>query len=400
MKILTINAGSSSLKAQYFVDLHPIATILMEKIAQNSGTTHIISDGDKESIDTPLPNHHEALMVLFGILRSRGILESIDTLDGIVHRVVHGGSLFCEPTLITGGVLESIRSLIPLAPLHNPANLEGMEVIHHHYPHIQQVAVFDTAFHQSMPPHAFTYPIPYELTTTHHIRRYGFHGSSHAYLAKEASRLLNTPLSSLNLITLHLGNGASITAIEGGKSVDTSMGFTPLEGLMMGTRSGDIDPAIIFHLSRTHGMSIDEIDTLLNKKSGLLGVAGSSDMRDILSGVAQGDPQCTLAFDIAIYRIIKYIGAYFVVLGRVDGIVFSGGIGENAPLVRERIATLLAQPLGVALDPTQNAIRSSIPRPIHHPTSRIALLLIPTNEELEMAREAQKILKIFSELES
>ncbi len=394
MKILTLNSGSSSIKSQYFIDERHIATILIEKIGQSSATSHIVYDAHEEIVERHLPNHHKALQMLFEVLGSHGILENIDALDAVVHRVVHGGDIFTEPALVTDEVLETIYSLIPLAPLHNPANLEGMQIIHRDHPHIPQVAVFDTSFHQSMPAEAYTYPLPHELCAHKHIRRYGFHGSSHAYLAKEAARFLDIPLQKLDIITLHLGNGASAAAIKGGRSIDTSMGFTPLEGLMMGTRSGDIDPAIIIHLSRSHGMSIEQIDTLLNKKSGLLGVAGSSDMRDVIEGAERGDPLCSLALDIYIYRIVKYIGAYFVILGRLDAIVFSGGIGEHSPLIRQRIADRLAEPLGITIDKELNGIRDHAERTLHTPDSRIALAVIPTNEELEMAREARRVLEV------
>ena len=307
------------------------------------------------------------------------------------HRVVHGGNTFSKPVRIDEEVIRAIDALIPLAPLHNPANLEGIEILYRQYPKLAQVAVFDTAFHQSMPEYSYLYPLPYALSQMSHIRRYGFHGTSHYYVAKEAAHLLQKELSALNLITIHLGNGASMTAIKDGKSIDTSMGFTPLEGLMMGTRSGNIDPAIIPYLVRTQDLSVDEIDTILNKESGLKGICGSNDMREVLQGVSDNDPKSKLALDMYVYRIKKYIGAYTVALGKVDAIVFTAGIGEHASKVRELVCDGLYESIGLEIDKKKNEEGA---REIQSQRSKIKLFIIATDEELEIAFQTEEILSV------
>ena len=290
-------------------------------------------------------------------------------------------------------MIEAIRSLIPLAPLHNPANLKGIEVIGKIDPNLPQVAVFDTAFHQTMPEYAALYPIPYELYQSSGIRRYGFHGTSHAYVAKEAAIMIGKDMDKLNLITLHLGNGASAAAIKAGKSIDTSMGLTPLEGLMMGTRCGDIDPAIIPFLSRNNKMDIDTIDKMLNKESGLKGICGTNDMREVVMQAEQNDTLSSLALEMYSYRIKKYIGAYSAVLGRVDAIVFTGGIGEHAAKVREMVCEGLEESIGLKLDTIKNEAASTKNRSIQKLKSKIQLFVIPTNEELEIVLQTEKIIK-------
>ncbi len=391
MKILVINAGSSSLKCQYFVHQKSVALAMVERIGEESSYSQVQYQGKTFTHTLPICDHQEALEILLHLLQESHAIASIDEIDAIGHRVVHGGSIFTEPTPITAKVIAQIRALIPLAPLHNPANLKGIEIIAQRYPKIPQVAVFDTAFHQSIPQYASLYPIPYRLYEESKIQRYGFHGTSHAYVAKEASLLMGQALKNLNLISLHLGNGASITAIQGGKSIDTSMGFTPLEGLMMGTRCGDIDPAILPFLSRHHGMSMDMIDTMLNKESGLKGICGSNDMREILSKVTQNDPRSTLALTMYIHKIKKYIGAYTVLLGRVDAIIFTGGIGEHAPQVREIICANMQDSIGLDIAPLPNQ-STEIPQEIHSKQSKIKIFVIPTNEELEIAVQTQKSL--------
>ena len=303
---------------------------------------------------------------------------------GIGHRVVHGGEMFHQPTLINETVLEGIRKMIPLAPLHNPAYLAGIEITLQHAANIPQVAVFDTAFHQSIPVHAFLYALPKALYEQQQVRRYGFHGTAHHYVAKQAAKFLNKPLSSLNMIVLHLGNGASATAIQQGQSVDTSMGMTPLEGLVMGTRSGDIDPAIPYYLSQNKAMSNKEIDTMLNKQSGLKGLCGENDMRTVHHKANTGDDEAQLALDIYCYRIKKYIGAYFAILGRVDALVFTGGIGENDVYVREKTCTGLEM-LGIDINPQKNRQKNTTTRDISKKDEGVSVLVIPTNEELEIA---------------
>ena len=392
MKILVLNSGSSSIKCQYFIDQKSIASVLVERIGEEESHSQINYADKKESGNASIADHHQALNTILSLLMKSKVLTSIDELDAIGHRVVHGGEVFQEPTLINEEVIETIRSLIPLAPLHNPANLEGLEVLHNTYPNLLQVAVFDTAFHQSMPEHAYTYPIPYKLSKASNIRRYGFHGTSHAYVAKEAAKMLNKELNSVNLITLHLGNGASVTAIKAGQSIDTSMGMTPSEGLMMGTRSGDIDPAIIPYLAHNSDMDIDTIDKMLNKESGLKGICGTNDMREVIDQAEHNDTLSTLALEMYTYRIKKYIGAYTVALGRVDAIVFTGGIGEHASKVREMVCEGLFDSIGLEMDSSKNQLSTPDNREIQSKRSKIKLFIIPTNEELEIVLQTQNVI--------
>lgn len=394
MKILILNAGSSSIKCQYFIDHTSITTILIERIGEEQGQSQLLYQGQAITHNDTLPTHHDALKKIFSLLSEFNILTFIDTLDAIGHRVVHGGSFFHEPTRITTEVIGKIRKLIPLAPLHNPANLEGIEIIYKHYPHIPQVAVFDTAFHQSMPAHAYLYPLPYYLYENSNIRRYGFHGTSHAYVAKEASRLMDKEVESLNLITLHLGNGASATAIKSGKSIDTSMGMTPLEGLMMGTRCGDIDSAILPYLSKHFDMDLHTIENLLNHESGLKGICGYNDMRTIIEKSDAGDPLCLLALKMYTYRIRKYIGAYTVALGRIDAVIFTGGVGEHAVRVREMVCEGLEESIRLHIDTEKNKIHSTMARSIGHSNSHIQIWVIPTSEELEIAKQVEQAIKL------
>jgi acetate kinase len=333
MTILVLNAGSSSLKYKLFT-MEPIQ-VLAEGIVEEIG------EGE----------YHDALVRMESVLREHG-LASLAEVDAVGHRVVHGGERFVESTRIDAAVIEAIEALIPLAPLHNPANLEGIRTAMALAPAVPQVAVFDTAFHQTMPSVAYRYALPRDLYKEVGIRRYGFHGTSHAYVARRAAMKLDQMPDTVNLITLHLGNGASVCAIKGGKSVDTSMGFTPLEGLVMGSRSGDIDPAILFFLARERGYSLDELDRLLNRESGLEGLCGEHDMRRIHARIAEGDRDAALALEIFVYRIRKYIGAYVAVLGRVDALIFTGGIGENDAVVREQILRDLPFDIPVQVIPT------------------------------------------------
>jgi acetate kinase len=343
---------------------------------------------------------HAGGFALIGRVNARDeIIASESDLFGIGHRVVHGGELFQEPTLITGQVIAAIRRLIPLAPLHNPANLLGIEVLRESFPRVPQVAVFDTMFHQTLPPRAFHYALPYDLYEKYHVRRYGFHGTSHLFVAKEAARHLGRALEETNLITLHLGNGTSAAAIQNGRSIDTSMGLTPLEGLVMGTRCGDIDPALHFYLLRQTGMSPEELEGLLNSRSGLKGLCGSNDMREILAWGEQGNERARLAVDLFCYRIRKTIGAYVAVLGRVDALVFTGGIGENAAVIREKVLEGMEH-LGMTVDPqrNRNALGSvSEIQPENVMTNGGAknlspILVIQTDEELEIARQTIRVI--------
>ncbi len=402
MKTLVINSGSSSIKYRLFdmQDKSVLATGLLEQIGEaESRLTHRSrnAQGEMEEIvrTRPVENHQAGFQLIESVLNETGAVGDTQELCGIGHRVVHGGEKFREATIINSEVIETIRRLIPLAPLHNPHNLLGIEVAMEVAPQVPQVAVFDTAFHHSIPPPAFHYALPQELYVNHHVRRYGFHGTSHFYVAKQAARYLNRSLESMNLITLHLGNGASVTAIKNGKSVDTSMGMTPLEGLIMGTRSGDIDPAIIFYLGRQAGYAPQEIESMLNEQSGLKGICGANDMRDIGRLAANGDKAAGLAIEMYCYRIKKYIGAYSAALGRIEALVFTGGIGENAADIRRRACAGLAQ-LGIEVDhPKNNAGKNGIFE-IQSAKSSVAILVVPTDEELEIAEQTVHCIKALS----
>jgi acetate kinase len=360
--ILVLNSGSSSIKYKLF-------TLQGESIY--GGLVEEVKD------------FHQAFDNIFENLISQKHISKVDDIQAFGHRVVHGGEKFTKSTLITDEVIDEIRALIPLAPLHNPSNLDGILMAKTKAPYAIQIAVFDTAFHQSMPKHSYIYPIPYELYENNGIRRYGFHGTSHQYITKECANYLQKPIEKLNAITIHLGNGDSITAIKNGKSIDTSMGFTPLEGLMMGTRSGDIDSEIIIYLEKELGLNPNEVDTLLNKQSGFKGITGKSDLREIKEDAKQGDTKALLAIDMFCYRVKKYIGSYKEVLGEIDAIVFTGGIGENAPFIREKISN------SVDIIKNQNIYNIS---EIQKDTCDYKVLVIPTNEELEIARECLEFL--------
>lgn len=398
MKVLVINSGSSSIKYQLF-NMHDgavLASGAVERIGEAQGLhrhqQHKGTGITASCYEQCIVDHREGLSCINKRLLESGAVTGLSELFAIGHRVVHGGESFREPVLITETVVEQIRDMIPLAPLHNPANLMGIEVALQQAPDIPQVAVFDTAFHQSIPAYAYRYALPDALYTEQRVRRYGFHGTSHAYVAKQAAVLLGKPLASLKLITLHLGNGASAAAIAQGQSVDTSMGMTPLEGLIMGTRCGDLDPAIHFYLARTTGLDNDEIESLLNKQSGLKGICGANDMREVHRLAEAGDAQARLALDMYCYRIKKYIGAYFAALGGLDAVVFTGGIGENDAWAREHCCTGL-EALGIALDTRKNVSARRGAFDIHSETSRVSLLVIPTNEELEIARQAVRCIQ-------
>lgn len=393
MKILVLNSGSSSIKYQLFDmrDESVLAAGSVEQIGEpGSHLSHYVRTPLPEMKKTvrtlSIPDHRQGFELISSILRETGALADTGELRGIGHRVVHGGEQFKEPVRVTPAVLAAIRALIPLAPLHNPANLLGIEVAMETAPAVPQVAVFDTAFHQSIPSHAYRYAIPKKLYETHQVRRYGFHGTSHRYVAKKAAEFLEKPLNTLNLISLHLGNGASAAAIRQGSCVDTSMGFTPLEGLIMGTRCGDLDPAIIFYLARETGLSSGEIEAILNKESGLKGICGVNDMRTIGEMAAAGNAEAQLAISMYCYRIKKYIGAYLAVLGKLDGLIFTGGIGENADFIRAGCCENLAH-LGLEMDNGKNIGRQEGCSALESETSQVKILVIPTNEELEIAEQ-------------
>ncbi|WP_251094981.1 acetate kinase [Streptomyces sp. Caat 7-52] len=389
-RVLVLNSGSSSVKYQLLDmrDSSRLAVGLVERIGeQTSRLKHTcLASGDTREHSAPIADHDAALKAVAEELGRDGLGLDSPELAAIGHRVVHGGMFFTEPTVIDDEVLAEIERLIPVAPLHNPANLTGIRTAQALRPDLPQVAVFDTAFHTTMPEPAARYAIDPKIADRHRIRRYGFHGTSHAYVSRETARLLGKDPSEVNVIVLHLGNGASASAVEKGRCVDTSMGLTPLEGLVMGTRSGDLDPAVIFHLARVGGMSMDEIDTLLNKRSGLFGLCGDNDMREIRRRIDEGDEEAALAFDIYIHRLKKYIGAYFAVLGTVDAVAFTAGVGENAAAVREAAIAGL-EGLGPAVDPERNAVRGGEPRLISPESARVAVAVVPTDEELEIATQ-------------
>jgi len=397
MKILVINTGSSSIKYQLFdmADETVLATGMAERIGSDAGTlshTATATDGTPKTIKiTETLDHGRGLARIADLLtdKTHGVIKDTADIAAVGHRVVHGGETFQDPRIIDQDVLDEIEKNTPLAPLHNPANLTGIRVAVSVFPNATQVAVFDTAFHQTLPRQAFMYALPRKLYDTHRVRRYGFHGTSHAFVAGRAAAFLNTPLDRLNLITLHLGNGASAAAIRNGKCVDTSMGLTPLEGLVMGTRAGDTDPAVPVFLSRHLDMSLDEIDALFNRQSGLKGLCGENDMRIVLKKAAAGDDPARLALDVYTYRIKKYIGAYTAVLGRMDALVFTGGIGENASVIRERCCKDLSG-LGIEIDSVRNQDKKDRPRQISPKNTAVAVLVVPTDEELEIARQTGK----------
>lgn len=399
MNVLVINSGSSSIKFQLLdmSDETVLATGLVERIGEPVGMVkcmmHPGRTGERTlRTEAAIADHQTGMLRAVELLTDRdtGVVTSRDDIGAIGHRVVHGGEDFHQPTLIDTEVIAAIKRNIPLAPLHNPANLDGIAVALRLFPGIAQVAVFDTAFHQSIPPRAHIYALPYDLYERYRIRRYGFHGTSHKFVAGECARLLRKPLSECNLVTVHLGNGCSMAAIENGRSIDTTLGMTPLEGLVMGTRSGDVDPAIHAFLHRNAGFDIEAIDHLLNKESGLKGICGYNDMRDIHGAIAAGDKRAALALDVQTYRNRKYIGAFMAVLGRVDAVVFTAGIGENDAVVRSRSVQGLSF-LGVELDPERNRRKAEGPLLISADSSMVQIWVIPTNEELSIARETMAI---------
>jgi len=400
MKILVINAGSSSLKYQLFNmdNTSVMAGGIIERIGESQGclTHHIFIQGFEKKLvrEQQIKNHKCGMHLAVNLIidSKTGVIDDITQIDAIGHRVVQGGEAFGSAVLIDTKVKQAIQDNTPLAPLHNPPNLVGIQVAEELFPNIPNIAVFDTEFHQTMPPKAFLYALPYEYYTKFKVRRYGFHGTSHKYVSRKAARLMGTDINKINLITLHLGNGCSICAIEKGRCTDTSMGMTPLAGMMMGTRSGDIDPAIPGYLLEQTAMTIKELDLVLNQKSGLLGICGLNDMRDIHEAAAKGDGQAALAIDMFCLQAKKYIGAYTAVLGHVDAIVFTAGVGENDPVIRKKICENLLC-LGIQIDPEKNSQKPSTPFCLHSQDSRVQIWVIQTNEELQIAQDVAKLLK-------
>ncbi|MDV2684765.1 acetate kinase [Alkalihalophilus sp. As8PL] len=391
-KIIAINAGSSSLKFQLLTmpEEEVVTKGLVERIGLGDGVFTIEVNGEKQKEITEIPDHSVAVKILLEKLTGLGIISSLDEIDGIGHRVVHGGEKFNDSVLITDEVLAGIEEVSELAPLHNPANIVGIRAFKEVLPNVPAVAVFDTAFHQSMPESSFLYSLPYDYYKEFGIRKYGFHGTSHKYVSERAAELLDRPIEQLRLLSCHLGNGASIAAIEGGKSIDTSMGFTPLAGVTMGTRSGNIDPALIPYIMDKTGQDATGVLDTLNKKSGLLGVSGfSSDLRDIESEAEAGNERAELALEVFTSRIHKYIGSYAARMSGVDAIIFTAGIGENSDVIRERVLRGL-EFMGVYWDPSLNKVRGKEAF-INYPHSPVKVIIIPTNEEVMIARDTVRL---------
>ncbi|MDO8143117.1 MULTISPECIES: acetate/propionate family kinase [unclassified Isoptericola] len=386
--VLVLNSGSSSLKYQLVnpVGGEAIAAGTVERIGEPSGIVTHTYAGNRTRRELEVADHGDALKLALGMFDEAGPPLSEAGIHAVGHRVVHGGAEFSGPAVVDDGVIERIEALVPLAPLHNPANLQGIRVARDLLGDVPHVAVFDTAFFQALPAEAYTYAIDREVAREHAVRRYGFHGTSHQYVAGKVARVLGRRVEDLNTIVLHLGNGASASAVRGGVPIDTSMGLTPLEGLVMGTRSGDIDPAVVFHLARNAGMSVDELDTLLNKRSGVLGLSGVNDFRELHRLVDEGDEDAALAFDVYIHRLRKYVGAYTALLGRVDVIAFTAGVGENDAAVRAAVCADL-EALGIAVDDDRNAARGG-ERIISPDWARTLVMVVPTMEELAIARQS------------
>jgi len=402
MKILVLNCGSSSIKFQLIeTDVEMIASNAdrciakgsVERIGTDEAVLHLtVPPNPERSLTEEMLDHQAALTRAIQALKEAKVLADVSQIEAVGHRVVHGGEHFSASVMIDKDVEKAIQQCSELAPLHNPHNLRGYLVARQVVPQVPQVAVFDTAFHQTMPPKAYLYGLPYSYYRRYRIRRYGFHGTSHRYVAFRYREILGKAKGEANLITAHLGNGCSITAIEEGKSIDTSMGFTPLEGLLMGTRCGDIDPAIILYLMSKDELSFHDMSTLLNRFSGLYGISEqSNDMRELIAA-AKEDKQCQVAIDAFCYRLRKYIGAYTASLGHVDGLVFTGGIGENAPLVREKACEGLVE-LGYEIDPVRNGEAVGKVGEISTDSSRIRIMVIPTNEELLIARDTFRVIR-------
>lgn len=397
MKILVINCGSSSLKYQ-LIDMETeelMAKGLVERIGiEGSRIKHETIGKEKKTIETPMQDHKRALELVMESLTNEeyGAIKSLDEIDAVGHRVVHGGEDFAQSVIIDEKVLKGIEDNVEIAPLHNPPNIMGIKACQRLLPNVKQVAVFDTAFHQTMPAESYIYALPYEYYEKYKIRRFGFHGTSHKYITNRAAEMLEKDVNEVNLITCHLGNGSSICAVKNGKSIDTSMGFTPLEGLAMGTRCGDLDPAILPFIMEKENLSTDEINTLINKKSGVLGISGvSSDFRDIEAARDEGNKRAKLALDIFEKRVRGYIGSYMTELDHVDAIVFTAGVGENSIEMRESIVNGLKS-LGIKIDPERNNVRGE-DKLISADDSSIKIFVIPTNEELMIARDTKELVK-------
>lgn len=394
MKILVINCGSSSLKYQ-LIDMQneeALAIGLVERIGIEGSILTQKANGEKYVIETPMKDHQVAIELVLDALKDEkhGVIKSMDEISAVGHRVVHGGEKYAHSVVVTDEVMKNLEECAKLAPLHNPANIIGINACKALMPSTPMVVVFDTAFHQTMPESAYIYALPYEAYTEHSVRRYGMHGTSHKYVSDKVAEVMGKNIEDLKIITCHLGNGASLTAVKNGKSIDTSMGFTPLEGLVMGTRCGDIDPAIVPYLMKEMNISAAEVDTLMNKKSGVLGISGvSSDFRDIEGAAKAGNHRAALALDVFHYRVKQYIGAYSAAMNGVDVIVFTAGLGENSIASRAEICKDMEY-LGVKLDEERNNVRGKIAE-ISAADSKVKVFVIPTNEELMIARDTKEL---------
>lgn len=398
MKILVINAGSSSLKYQLYsmVDESVLASGRVERIGMDSSiVTHEPAGKPETRQVSEILDHVTAVKRVLEMLvhPEHGVLNDIADIDAVGHRIVHGGETFKESVLVNQEVKLEIRRLFDLAPLHNPAHMMGISAVEANMPDVPQVVVFDTAFHQTMPRTSYLYPIPTVLYSRHKVRRYGFHGTSHKYVSGQAAAFLGEPIDSMKIVSCHIGNGASCTAILNGKSYDTSMGMTPLEGLMMGTRSGDLDPAIVPYVMNKEELTLNEVNSMLNKHSGMLAVSGlSSDMREVEQAMEEGDAKAKLAFDMYVYRLRKYIGAYTAAMNGIDVLLFTAGVGENSSALRKAVCEGLTF-LGIELDEERNAARSKETRLISTDASKVKVLVVPTNEELLIARDTYELVK-------
>ena len=397
MKILVINCGSSSLKYQLInmENEECLALGLVERIGIEGSKLTQKANGEKYIIEESMKDHTDAIRLVLGALvdGTHGVIKELSEIGAVGHRIVHGGEKYSESVLVTDEVMKNLEECSKLAPLHNPANIIGINACKALMPNTPMVTVFDTAFHQTMPEVAYIYPLPYELYTNHSVRKYGFHGTSHKYVSAKAAEMMGKDIKDLKLITCHLGNGASVTAIQNGKSVETSMGFTPLEGIAMGTRCGSIDPAILTYVMKELNLTIDEANDLMNKKSGVLGISGvSSDFRDIETAAwEEGNHRAQLALDIFSYKVKKFIGSYAAVMGGVDAIIFTAGLGENSPETREDVCNGL-EFLGAVLDKSKNKVRGKAVE-LNTEDSKTKIFVIPTNEELVIARDTEALVK-------
>ena len=396
-KVISVNSGSSSLKFQLF-DM-PSEEVLTsgqaERIGQDMGAFTIKFNGEKETVELPIPDHKVAVDLLLSKLTEKGIVQDLDEIKGAGHRIVQGGAYFSESVVVDEDVVSKVDELCELAPLHNPAHLVCYRAFKEALPNIGHVFVFDTAFHQTMTPESYLFPVPYDWYTQYKIRRYGAHGTSHWYVNRRVAEIMEKPVDSLNMITCHLGNGASISAIHNGKVVNTSMGLTPLGGIMMGTRSGDIDPTVVFYMMKKLECTPDEMDTFLNKRSGMLGVSGiSSDARDIQAAVEENNERALLTVDLYTNRVVNVVGGYYMQLGHVDAMVFTAGLGENDADTRERILKHLEEGMGLSIDYELNKTIHGKECLISKPDSKIAVYIIPTNEELVIARDTVRLLGV------